>query len=206
MPFTKRTLLLGVAAVAGPVGPSRAATPAGMEARLGERAVGRADAPVTVSEYFSLTCGHCADFHRNTLPRVRSELVDAGRMRLVWRDFPLDQLALAAAMVARALPAERYEGFIGALFSTQDRWAFNRNGNPTEELAKLAAVAGMSRAEFDAVLADQDYARAVLDQRARAQAEFRVSSTPTFVVGTRVMPGALPFDRLAEAVREATPS
>ena len=81
--------------------------------------------------------------------------MDTGKLRMVWRDFPLDQLALAAAAVARALPPERYEGFIGALFSTQDRWAFARGADNLAEIAKIAALAGMSRAEVDAALADQ---------------------------------------------------
>jgi protein-disulfide isomerase len=171
--------------------------------RLGERAVGRPDARVTCLEHFSLTCGHCAAFHRDTWPRVKSELVDTGRVRMVFRDFPLDQLALQAAMVARALPAERYEGFLSVLFATQERWAFSRGGEPLAELARLAAVAGLSRAEVDAAATDQALARGIIEARAQAEREFRIASTPTFVIGRRVVPGAVPFDRFAALVAEA---
>ena len=94
--------------------------------RLSERSLGRADAPVTAIEYFSLTCGHCGAFHRDTWPRVRRELVDTGRVRMVFRDFPLDQVSLRAHAVARSFPPDRYEPFISALFATQDRWAYAR--------------------------------------------------------------------------------
>jgi len=170
--------------------------------RLAERFAGRAGAPVTVLEYFSLTCGHCAAFHRDTWPRVKRDLVDTGRMRMVFRDFPLDGVALAAAAVARSLPAERYEAFISTLFASQDRWAFGRGVNSAEELAKIAALAGMSRAQFDAAVADQALARGILEQRVRAQQEFNVASTPTFVFGTRVVPGAIDFTRFAALVAE----
>ena len=175
----------------------------GADPRLAERSTGRTDAPVTVLEYFSLTCGHCAAFHRDTWPRVKRELVDTGRMRMVWRDFPLDQVALMAAMVARALPAERYEGFISTLFQTQDRWAFARNSDPRRELARMAALAGMSQETFDATIADQDLGRGILELRLEGQNRHNVSSTPSFVFGSRVVPGNMPFDRFAQNVAEA---
>ena len=170
---------------------------------MAERSAGKPDAPVTVLEYFSLTCGHCAAFHRDTWPRVKRELVDAGRMRMVFRDFPLDQLGLAAAGVARSLPAERYEAFISTLFATQDRWAFNRNADPREELWRLAALAGMDRDTFDRALVDAPLQRAILEQRVAGQQQHNVNSTPTFVFGSRVVAGNIPFDRFAQNVAEA---
>ena len=110
-----------------PVPPPRRPAPApgaAADPRLGERAIGRPDAPVQVLEFFSLTCSHCAAFHRDTMPQVKQELVEPGTVRFVYRDFPLDRLALTAAAVARSLPAERYEPFVGALLAAQDRWAF----------------------------------------------------------------------------------
>ncbi len=200
MPTARRTLIAGLAAA--PLLPL-AAHAQDADPRLGERSIGKPDAPVTVIEYFSLTCGHCAAFHRDTWPRVKAELVDTGRMRMVWRDFPLDQLALAAAAVARALPAERYEPFIGTLLSTQNRWAFNSNGDPREELFRMAAFAGMNRATFDATLADQALLRAILEARLRGQQQHGVSSTPTFVFGSNVVPGNMPFDNFAQLVAGA---
>ncbi|WP_203075125.1 DsbA family protein [Falsiroseomonas ponticola] len=169
--------------------------------RMTERSIGRAGAP-TVIEYFSLTCGHCAGFHRETMPRVKRDLVETGRVRIVFRDFPLDAVALAAAQVARSLPAERYEPFVSTLFQSQDRWAFARGANPQEELFKIAALAGMSRAQFDAAIGDQALARAILEQRVAGQQQHNVNSTPTFVFGTRSVPGNMPFDRFAALVAE----
>ena len=171
--------------------------------RLAERSIGRPTAPVTVLEFFSLTCGHCAAFHRDTMPRVKRDLVETGRARIVFRDFPLDGLALAAAQVARSLPPERYEPFISTLLTSQDRWAFNRNADPRVELFRLAALAGMSRETFDSVIADQALARGIMESRVAGQAAHNVSSTPTFVFGSRVVPGNMPFDRFAQNVAEA---
>ena len=103
-------------------------------------------AKTTVEECFSLTCTHCAAFARETFPQIKSELIDTGKLRWVFRDFPLDQVALLAAMVARYLPPDRYEPFVMALFANQDRWAFAQGVNTADELWKTAALAGMSRA------------------------------------------------------------
>jgi protein-disulfide isomerase len=154
----------------------------GLEARMAERSLGQAGAPVVATEWFSLTCPHCAAFHRDSLPRIRTELVDTGKVRLVFRDFPLDRVALYAAMVSRALPAERYEPFIGALFASQDRWAFNRQANPMDELAKLAALAGMNRESFNAVVADQAFSAAILKGQEEADKTYKVDSTPSFII------------------------
>lgn len=193
------------AAAPAPGQPAPAEAPADpvLAARLSERSIGRQDAPVTVIEYFSLTCGHCANFHRDTLPQVKRDLVETGRIRIVYRDFPLDQTALLAAMVARALPPERYDAFISTLFATQDRWAFNRNSDPRTELFRLAALAGMSRETFDEVTADQALARGILEIRLAGQQQHNVNSTPTFVFGNRAVPGNMPFDRFAQNVAEA---
>ena len=199
--MTDRRSLLALAAgsllVPGLARAQQAADP-----RLGERSAGKPDAPVTVIEYFSLTCGHCAAFHRDTWPRVKTELVDTGKMRMVFRDFPLDQTALLGHQIARALPAERYEGFISTLFATVDRWAFARGSDPRTELARLAALAGMPRAEFDAAANDQALARGILEIRLQGQQQHNVNSTPTFVFGSRVVPGNMPFDRFAALVAE----
>jgi protein-disulfide isomerase len=172
------------------------------DARLGVRGTGQGNAPVTVTEFFSLTCGHCAAFHNQVWPRVKLELVNTGRIRMVWRDFPLDGVALAAAAIARALPEDRYEAFIGTLFQTQDRWAFAQ-GRQTEELARIAALAGMDRASFDAVLADEALRRGILEQRVAAEREFQIRATPSFAFNGRMHSGNLPFEQFARLVQDA---
>lgn len=177
----------------------------GPDPRLSARAIGRADAPVTVTEFFSLTCGHCAAFHNASWARVKSELVDTGRIRFVWRDFPLDGIALAAACVARSLPEERYPAFISTLFQTQDRWAFAQ-GRQLEELARLAAMAGMDRKGFDAVAADEGLRRGILEQRMAAERDYRITATPSFSFNGRMHSGNMPFDQFVQAVQQAPKS
>jgi protein-disulfide isomerase len=200
MPDRRSVLALGLAGLALPAAARAQAAP---DPRLADRVLGNPDARVTVIEYFSLTCGHCAAFHRETMPQVKTALIEPGRIRMVYRDFPLDQLGLAAAGIARSLPPERYDAFISALFANQERWAFGRGGgSPADELFKLAALAGMDRATFDRVSVDQALQRGILENRLRAQQEHNVSSTPTFVFGSRVVPGNMPFERFASLVNE----
>ncbi|WP_239451753.1 thioredoxin domain-containing protein [Elioraea rosea] len=183
--------------------PLAAALPAGaqsplppLEAMLAERSSGKADAPVTVLEFFSLTCGHCAAFHADTYPRVKSELIDTGRVRLVFRDFPLDPAALAAAAVARAMPPERYDAFISTLMRTQSQWA---RRSYAEDLARVAALAGMPRATYDAVMANEQLQRGILQARLEGEQRFRIEATPSFVFNNRTpaVSGAIAFERFA---------
>jgi protein-disulfide isomerase len=188
-----------------PMAPPPAPAPIGnapTDPRLTERSTGRADAPVVVQEFFSLTCGHCANFHNDVWPQVRRELVETGRIRMVWRDFPLDGVGLLAAAVARAMPAERYEAFLSALFQTQSRWAFAQ-GRQADELARLAALAGMGREAFDAVAADQDFHRAILAQRLEAERQYQIRATPSFVFNGRLHTGGLSFAEFEQQVRNA---
>ncbi len=174
--------------------------------RLGERSLGRPEAPVTAIEYFSLTCSHCGAFHRETWPRVKRELVETGRVRMVFRDFPLDQISLRAHAVARSFPAERYEPFISALFAAQDRWAYARGVDHKVEVGKIAALAGMSADAFNAAWNDDALARAILEARQAGENEHQVNATPTFGIGTQKLPGAISFDRFEGAFLDAAPT
>lgn len=193
----RRSLLGFVGATAALAAtPARAQSLPPIETMLAERSLGSADAPVTVIEYFSLTCVHCAAFHRDTLPRVKSDLIDTGKIRLVQNDFPLDQPGLLGSMIARALPPDRHAAFLDMLFRTQAQWA--RQGF-VDEIAKIAALAGMSRETFDAAMGNEALQRGVLEIRLRGEQEHRVSATPTFIFNNRVpgVSGAIPFDRFA---------
>ena len=176
MSISRRSLLVVVGGAA-----ATGALAQGGDPRMADRALGLASAPVTVTEWFSLTCPHCAAFHRDSMPRIKAELIQPGKLRMLFRDFPLDQVALTAAMVSRSLPAERYEPFIAALLASQDRWAFNRQANPVEELAKLAALAGLGREAFNAAVADQGLRNAILAAQEEASKVYRVESTPSFI-------------------------
>ncbi len=148
--LTRRTLIAASASlVAAPVFAQTA------DPRMADRTLGNAKAPVTVQEFFSLTCTHCAAWANGVFPEVKAKLIDTGKIYYIYRDFPLDQVALTAAMVARTLPPERYEAFVNTLFASQDRWAFARDVNTNDEIYKRAALAGMPRPVFDAAIADE---------------------------------------------------
>jgi protein-disulfide isomerase len=203
MLLLRRSLLLAAPALALLPAIARADD----DPRLAARGVGKTDAPVTVNEYFSLTCPHCARFARDSLPRIHSALIDPGKLRYVYQDFPLDQVALTAAMVARALPPERYEPFVLALLASQDRWAFARGINNTDEIYKMAALAGMSRPLFDTTIADTKLRNSILAAQDSAQKTFNVDSTPTFIFDgptkkARHASGELAYDSFAAVFAE----
>ena len=201
-----RRSLLSVVTVAGlgaALGRSRRAW-AETDPRETERSFGRPDAKVTVTEFFSLTCTHCAHFANAVMPQVTKDLVEPGKVRFVYRDFPLDQVALTAAMVARALPPAQFEPFIAALFANQDRWAFARGADTIGELFKLAALAGMSQDTFNATIKDTAFRTWILTQQAADQKQYGIDSTPTFLIGGKTHPGAMEFDEFAKLVAAAT--
>lgn len=169
------------------------AVPAG-DQRKTERTLGDSAAKVTVLEFFSLTCTHCATFARETMPDVEKNLIAPGKVRFVFHDFPLDQVALTAALVARYLPPAQYYPFVSALFANQDRWAFARGINNTDEIWKLAALAGMARTTFDQAIADTDLKNWILQQQQADQDRWKIDSTPSFVINGQKTAGEMSYD------------
>jgi protein-disulfide isomerase len=168
-----------------------------------ERSLGDPHAKVTVNEFFSLTCIHCAAFAHETMPQVEKDLIQAGKVRFVFHDFPLDQVALTAAMVARYLPPSQYYPFVSALFASQDRWAFARGANNTEEIWKTAALAGMSRDTFNQAINDSDLKNWILQQQQRDQNQFQIDSTPSFVIDGKKYAGEMSYDAFRKLVPDA---
>ena len=167
-----------------------------------ERVIGKADAKVTVIECFSLTCSHCATFAHDVLPRVKSELIDTGKIRYQLYDFPLNGLDFTAFQVSRYMPLDRYLPFVEALLATQDRWAFGRGINPTEELWKMAGLAGMSRPTFDKAVADNGLKTWIAEQQQVAVDKWKVNATPTFIVNGAVHSGEMGFDEFRKLIPE----
>jgi len=201
MPITRRHLLPLVAAgIAAPsvvraqTSAQPTATAAQTAAWESERAVGSPTAKVTVEEWFSLTCTHCAHFAQETYPQVENDLIKPGKVHWVFRDFPLDRVALQAAMVARALPPDRYEAFILALFASQDRWAFAPGVDYTKELWNMAALAGMSRPTFDAAVSDSALQDWILAQQAAAGKKWGIDATPSFVINGKMSSGEMSYN------------
>lgn len=166
---------------------------------LGDRVIGEADAPVTIVEYASMTCGHCAEFHNTVFPDLKKNYVDTGKVRFILREFPLDDLAAAAFMVARCAPEDRYYPMVGALFETQKSWAFGED-DPTPRLMQIAKQAGFSEEKFKACLEDQNLLKGIMDTRERAFAKFGVKSTPTFFINGKKLEGGHDLKSFEEAM------
>ena len=166
-----------------------------------DQVLGQPDAPVTMIEYASFTCGHCATFHADTLPEIRTRYIDNGTVRFVFRDFPLDGLALRAGMLARCVENDRFFTVVDVLFESQRQWA--TSGDPLEALRRIGQLAGLSEAEFDACMENEALANQIIELRLEAEQRYDVSSTPTFVINGEVVSGAWPIDRFVELIEGA---
>jgi protein-disulfide isomerase len=150
--------------------------------------LGSADAPITVVEYASMTCGHCAHFHTIVFPTLKEKYVDTGKVRFIMREFPLDNLAAAAAMLARCAGDGKTFPLISVLFAKQDDWAFVK-GDPRPELLKFAKQAGFTQESFEKCLTDQKLLDDISAVRSRAAETFGVNATPTFFVNGKKLNG-----------------
>jgi protein-disulfide isomerase len=167
-----------------------------------DRILGKTDAPVTIIEYASLTCPHCAAFEKDILPKIKSEWIDTGKAKLVFRDFPLDGSALKAAIVARCAPPERFYGFIGVLFAQQGSWGLAQD--PVPGISRIAKLGGMSDDQVQACLKDDALQNKVLAGRLAAEQQYQVESTPTFFINGKKVVGAKEEDIVA-AIKSAAP-
>lgn len=159
--------------------------------------MGADKAPVTIIEYASLTCPHCAHFNEATFPQLKSEYIDKGLVKYIYRDFPLDRMALSAAEIARCAGPERYFNFVDAIFRQQMTWADGKDPNAIlANLKKLARQGGLSEQAADACLNDKALQDAVLAQSLTGEKEFKVDSTPTLIINGEKHPGALSFEEL----------
>jgi len=172
--------------------------PANAEAVLRDMAIGSDEAPLTVIEYASMTCPHCAEFHIKVLPEVKRDYIDTGKLRLVFRDFPLDGLALKASMLARCGGAERYFAFVDVLFMQQRAWS--RAQDPLKALAQIARMGGVSEEAFRTCMADGELENYVVQSRYDAQKKHQVTGTPSFVVNGRTYGGVESVEAFKEMV------
>ncbi len=167
-----------------------------------DRVLGKADAPITIFEFFSLTCPHCADFSEHTFPKLKAEWIDTGRAKLVYRDYPLDRNALEAAMVARCGPPERYPAFVEILFQQQSVWVTQNDPVPT--LRRIARLGGISDEQFDKCLADDGLSKSIVAGEYQAQKDYGVDSTPTFFINGKKLVGALSYEDLSAELGKAS--
>lgn len=171
-----------------------------MPQALPDIVIGKADAPVTIVEYASMTCPHCADFHAQAYPAIKQDYLDTGKAKLILREFPFDPRALAAFMLARCAGDERRTAMIDVLFDQQRQWAAAENASV--ELLKIAQLAGMNQDQFKACLSDKDLQGKVVAVQEAGQNEFGVSATPTFFINGDKYSGALSADEMAAVIEK----
>jgi protein-disulfide isomerase len=167
-------------------------------AEPGEQILGNPNAPVTLIEYASLTCPHCAQFHTEVLPDLKERYIATGKVRMIYRDFPLDERALMAAALAHCAGPDRYFGFLDVLFETQSSWAGAEDY--LGALKKLGKLGGMSDEQMDQCLADDELTNRILQTRLEGQNEHHVSSTPTLVINGEVYAGSRSIEALSEVI------
>jgi len=177
---------LPAAAQAPVADPAKAATLLAITQQ--DRVLGKADAPITIVEYASMTCPHCAHFDKDVLPGLKKKWIETGKAKLVLRDYPLDEVALRAAMMARCAPAERFYPLVDTLFETQEQWALAKDWRGA--LEKTARLAGIGKKDFDACLANKGMEDQVAQSRLIATTQLGVDSTPTFFVNGTKFQGA----------------
>ncbi|MCH9050854.1 MAG: DsbA family protein [Proteobacteria bacterium] len=173
--------------------PAAPAAVAAVEIGTDEFIIGDANAPVTIVEYASLTCPHCANFHVNILPELKKSYIDTGKARLVYRDFPLDRLALSGSMMARCAGRERYFGFIDTMYRMQESWRASKD--QLKALARIGLLGGMSQEDFDACMKDKAMEDRVMAMRLDGQNEFAIDSTPSFIINGKKYSGVVDFAR-----------
>lgn len=189
MKITRRNFALGVSALAlsvalgglantALIGPASAQALLMQAGPLGEMAQGDEKAPVTIIEYASMTCPHCAAFHATTYPELKKRYIDTGKVRFIFREFPLDQLALAGFLLARCAGPDKYFPMIDTLFQLQKEWVTQK---PLAPLLAIAKQAGMSEPAFNECLQNQKLIDGLEDVRQRAM-KLKVESTPSFFI------------------------
>ena len=161
-----------------------------------EHVLGKADAPVTIIEYASMTCPHCAKWNLDVMPSVKSQFIDKGLVRFVFRPFPLDGLALRASALAQCVPGEGYFGMVDVLFRSQNDWA--HASDPLAALKQIGRTAGLSSADVDRCIADEAVFNRLVDDSKEANTKFGIDSTPSFLINGKKHTNIPSFDDYEE--------
>jgi len=206
--FTAALTLTGLAALAG-FSPLRliaeamaqSASDVAKPVSLPDMALGPANAPVTITEYASMTCPHCAAFNENVFPKIKSEYIDSGKVRYVFREFPLDIKAAAGSMLARCIAkddAGKYFAVIDMLFKQQNDWVTK---NTTETLTRIGKQAGLSQQAVEDCLKDQALLDKIAADQKFANEVLKVNSTPTFFINGEMIRGETSFEEFDKRIK-----
>lgn len=167
---------------------------------LPDMVLGNPDAPIEIIEYASMTCPHCAAFHNDTMPQLKEEWIDTGRAKLVFREFPLDRLAVVASAVARCAGPEHYFGFIDVLFETQNTWA--RAEEPIDAIKQMVRMGGLDPAMVDTCISDSGMIDGVIATRLYGEQNYEIKSTPSFIIDGEVHAGDLTYEEMDALLSE----
>jgi protein-disulfide isomerase len=206
--FTAALSLTGLAALAG-FSPLRLITGAMAQSAadvakpvsLPDMAIGPADAPVTITEFASMTCPHCAAFNAEVFPKIKAAYVDTGKVRYIFREFPLDIKAAAGSMLARYIAKDdsgKYFAVIDLLFKQQNDWVMK---NTTETLTRIGKQAGLSQQQVEDCLKDQALLDKIAADQKYAADVLKVNSTPTFFINGEVIKGEAAFDEFDKKIK-----
>jgi protein-disulfide isomerase len=168
---------------------------------LPDMALGPADAAVTITEFASMTCPHCAAFTEKVFPKIKSEYIDTNKIRFVFREFPLDIKAAAGSMLARCIAkddAGKYFAVVDLLFRQQEGWVMK---NTTEALARIGKQAGLSQQQVEACLQDQALLNKLEADRKYANDVLKVNSTPTFFINGEMVKGEQSFEEFDKRIK-----
>jgi protein-disulfide isomerase len=169
---------------------------------LGERVMGKPTAPVTVIEYVSLTCPHCAQFQKDLFPRMKKEFIDTGKVRYIVREFPIGRTAGTAAIVNRCAPEDKYFFLLNAFLARQPEWV-SQEVRP-DAIFAVAKSSGMSRETFDKCLSNQPIIDGLTEVKQRGR-QFGVIGTPTFFINGRKAQGVVTYDQIKAMIEQAPP-
>jgi protein-disulfide isomerase len=189
-------LALGLVALSAACGKSSPSSPSAplpsLESMLADKVLGDGAAPITILDYSSLTCSHCASFHTTTLPQIKSAYIDTGKAKLISRDFPLDDdgPAFSAAMVARC-SGDRFFDVLDWLYKNQATWA--GSSDPVRALKSAVAPFGLTSEQVDACLANAELRSGISAMRQRGSKDYGVTSTPTFIINGQTLVGSQPY-------------
>lgn len=171
----------------------------------GDMVMGDPNAPITVIEYASMTCAHCAAFHEQTFPELKKNYIDTGKVRMIFREYPLDDLATAASMLARCAKEDSQKfSMLSLLFKTQREWVAGEK-QPVERLSTVVRQAGMGRADVDACLDNKDVFAEIKRFKGTGEEKFEIRSTPTFIINGNKHAGALSFETFESILKPLLP-
>ena len=165
---------------------------------LSEKVLGNENAPITLIEYASLTCHHCATFHNEVLPKIKSDYIDTGKLKFIYRDFPLDHYALMASMVARCAGNKKFFTFLKVLFKEQHKWTAAKD--PFIALGHIARIGGIGKEEFKSCVGNKAIEDGILKSRIDADKEFKIKSTPTLIINGEKYDGSRTFKKLKKYI------